>query len=149
MAAVALLETLSGDGILSLGAAAVAELVEHHVVSGDNGGCICLLGAVAAENSLSVNDGISTAAADHVSTWGSKSLALSKRGVGNAARAVLGVHSINCCLVQAGALLADNELDRRRLVGAVANIDKGLSCGIEDLSAVASLERRQRGAADW
>ena len=111
MAAVALLETLSGDGILSLGAAAVAELVEHHVVSGDKGGGVCLLGAVASEDCLSVNDGISAAAADHVSTWGSKSLALSKRWVGNAARAVLGVHSINCSLVEASALLTDNKLD--------------------------------------
>ena len=99
MAAVALLKTLSGDGILFLGAAAVAELVEHHVVSGDNSGGVCLLGAVASEGCFSVNDGVTAFAADHVSTWGSKSLALSKRGVGNAARAVLGVHSINCCLV--------------------------------------------------
>ncbi len=85
MAAVALLEALSGDGILSLGAAAVAKLVEHHVVSGDKGGGVCLLGAVASEGCLSVNDGISAFAADHVSTWGSKSLALSQRGVGDTA----------------------------------------------------------------
>jgi hypothetical protein len=45
-------------------------------------------------------------------------------------------------------LLTNNELDGRRLVGAVADVDKGLSCGIEDLSAVASLERRERRAAD-
>jgi len=69
--AVALLETLSGNRILSFGAAAVTKLVKNHVVSGDNGGGVCLLGAVASENSLSINDGISTAAADHVSTWGS------------------------------------------------------------------------------
>jgi len=46
-------------------------------------------------------------------------------------------------------LLADNKLDRRRLVGAVADVDKGFPCGIEDLSAVASLDRRERGGADW
>jgi hypothetical protein len=85
MAAIALLETLSGNGILSLGAAAVAELVEHHVVSGDKGGGVCLLGAVASEGCLSVNDGITAFAADHVSAWGSKSLALSQRGVGDTA----------------------------------------------------------------
>ncbi len=85
MAAVALLETFSGNGILSLGAAAVAEFVEHHVVSGDNGSGICLLCAVASEGSLSVNDGITAFAADHVSTWGSKSLALSQRWVGDTA----------------------------------------------------------------
>jgi hypothetical protein len=79
--AVALLETPSGNGILSLGAAAVAKLVKHHVVSGDKGGGVCLLGAVASEDCLSVNDGISAAAADHVSTWGSESLALSQRWV--------------------------------------------------------------------
>lgn len=46
-------------------------------------------------------------------------------------------------------MLADNKLDRRRLVGAVADVDKGFPCGIEDLSAVTSLERRERGTADW
>jgi hypothetical protein len=81
VAAVALLETPSGNGILSLGAAAVAKLVKQHVVSGDKGGGVCLLGAVASEDCLSVNDSISAAAADHVSTWGSESLALSQRGV--------------------------------------------------------------------
>ena len=81
MAAVALLETLSGDGILSLGAAAVAKLVKHHVISGDNSGGVSLPSAVASEDCLSVNDGISAAAADHVSTWSSESLALSQRGV--------------------------------------------------------------------
>ena len=85
MAAIALLETLSGDGILSLGAAAVAELVEHHVVSGDKGGGVCLLGAVASEGCLSVNDGITAFAPDHVSAWGSKSLALGQRWVGDTA----------------------------------------------------------------
>ena len=82
MATVALLETLPGNGILSLGAAAVAELVKHHVVSGDNGSGIYLLGAVASEGCLSVNDGITAFAADHVSTWGSESLALGQRWVG-------------------------------------------------------------------
>lgn len=85
MAAVALLEALSADGVLSLGAAAFAELVEHHVVPGNNGGGVCLLGAVACKGSLSVHDGVSAAAADHVSTWEGKLLALSKRWVGNAA----------------------------------------------------------------
>ena len=85
MAAVALLETLSGDGILSLGTAAVTELVKHHVVSGDNGSGVCLLGAVACEGRLSVNDGVTAFAADHVSTWGSESLALGQRWVGDTA----------------------------------------------------------------
>jgi len=85
VAAVALLETLSADGILSLGAAAVAKLVKHHVVSGDNGRGICLLGAVACEGSLSIDDGVTALAADHVSAWGSESLALGQRGVGDTA----------------------------------------------------------------
>lgn len=139
MAAVALLETLSADGVLSLCAAAFTELIKHHVVSGDNSSGVCLLGAIACEGSLSVNHSITAAASNHVSTWESKSLALSERGVGDTARAVLGVYSINCCLVEAGALLADNKLDGRRLIGTVADVDKCSSCGIKDLSAVASL----------
>jgi hypothetical protein len=140
VAAVALLETLSGDWILSLGAAAVAELVEHHFVSGDNGGGICLLGAVAAESCLSVNNGISAATPDHVSIWGGKLLTQSKRGVGDTACAVLSINSIECCLVETCALLTGNKLDGGRLVGTITDVDKGLSCGIIDLSAIASLK---------
>ena len=38
MAAVALLESLSADGVLSLGAAAVTHLIKYHVVSCDDDG---------------------------------------------------------------------------------------------------------------
>ena len=45
--AVALLETLSGNGVLPLLAATVASLVVEHAISGKLGGRIDLLGAVA------------------------------------------------------------------------------------------------------
>lgn len=111
MCAVALFESLSADGILSFVAAAFACLIEQHVIPGDDGRGVGLLGAVASEGRLSVDDGVSAAAADHVRTWEGKLLALGQRGVGHAARAVLGVHSINGRLVEASALLADNKRD--------------------------------------
>jgi hypothetical protein len=63
---------------LSFGAAAVTELVKHHVVSGNNGGGVCLLCAIASKVSLSVDYGISAAAPNHVSIWGNESLAHSQ-----------------------------------------------------------------------
>jgi hypothetical protein len=107
--AVALLKTLSADRILSLDAAAIAVLIENHVISGDNSCWSSLFSAIACKSSFSINNGVRAAAADHVSTWESQSLALSKRRVGNAARAVLSIQSISCSLIEAGALLACNK----------------------------------------
>lgn len=140
MTTIALLESLSADGVLSLGAAAVAKLIEQHVVSGYDCRGISLLCAVACEDSLSIDNGIRAAASDHISVRLSKLLALSQRRIGNTARAVLSIYSIYCGLIEACTLLVDIKLNRRRLVGAVTDVNIGLACGIIDLSAVASLE---------
>ncbi len=85
MGAVALLETLSADRILSLDAAAIAVLIKNHVISRDNSCWSSLSSSIAGKSSLSIYYGVRAAAADHVSTWESQSLALSKRRVGNTA----------------------------------------------------------------
>lgn len=45
--------------------------------------------------------------------------------------------------------MADRKSKRSGLVCAIANVEKGLSGGVEDLSAVASLIRHQVGVAYW
>lgn len=85
MGAVALLEALSADRVLSLNAAAIAVLIKNHVISGDNSCWSSLSSAIACKSSLTINNGVRAAAANHVSTWESQSLALSKRRVGNTA----------------------------------------------------------------
>jgi hypothetical protein len=60
----------------------------------------------------------------------------------------LRVDSLGIGLVDARALLAHCKCKRRGLVEAVANVNKGLSRGIEDLSTVASLIRHLVGIAD-
>lgn len=109
MSAVALLEALSADRILSLEAATIAVLIKNHIIPGNNSFWSCLLCAIACKCSQSTYYGVTAAAANHVGTWESKPLALSKRRVGNAARAVLSIESISCSLIEAGALLACNK----------------------------------------
>ena len=97
--AVALLESSSGDGILSLLAAAVAALVVEHVVSGDQTSCVDLLSAIAREDSLAIDNGVDAAATNRFSLRKGKSLAQAHRRVGSATNAVLRLDSLSICLV--------------------------------------------------
>jgi hypothetical protein len=99
VAAVALLESLSADGVLSLGAAAVAHLIKHHIVSCDDACRVDLLCAIASEGGLSVDNSISAAATNHISCWKSKSLTLGQRRVRKTACAVLAVNTIDASLI--------------------------------------------------
>ena len=101
MAAVALLESLSADGVLSLGAAAVTHLIKYHVVSCDDACRVDLLGAVASEVGLTVDNSISAAATNHISSWESKSLTLGQRRIGKTASAVLDVNAVDGSLIEA------------------------------------------------
>jgi hypothetical protein len=149
VAAVALLESLSADGVLSLGAAAVTHLIKYHVVSCDDACRVDLLGAVASEVGLTVDNSISAAATNHISSWESKSLTLGQRRIRKTASAVLDVNAVDGSLIEAWALLTNNNGERRWLAWAITNVNKGLSCGIELLSACASLNRRERRIAGW
>lgn len=145
--AVALLESSTGNGILSFNTAAILVLIEDHSVSGKCSGSVYLSSAVAGEGGLSIDDDVTAAAAEHISIRKSKGLTDCKRRILNAASAVLRVNSLRVCLIQASALLGGIDREARHS-RAVTDVNECSSGGIENLSAVASLKRHGWGSAD-
>ena len=77
MSAVALFEPFSGDGVLSIDTATVTALIIKHIDPSIYDCSISLLCAVASKVCFSIDKSINAAAADSVSTWEGKPLALS------------------------------------------------------------------------
>lgn len=77
MSAIALFEPLSGDGVLSIDTATVTALIIKHIDPSIYDCSISLLCAVASKVCFSIDKGVNAAAADSVSTWEGKLLALS------------------------------------------------------------------------